>query len=152
MKKILIAIIFLTAYVVTSYGFFGGDNPKVQNTILIQGDTTQAFDIFGAKNVMITVVDSSDTKVDTIYCFVQGGDTTSTVNFFWSQVALHDVAQTTITTNVSTMIPGDGVTKSYLIVTPDSKPFPFTRIWIIRSNKSTDNLYSPRTKIGIVSY
>lgn len=59
MKKIFVIVIFLSIYVMSSYGFFS-DNPVIRNSILQIGDTTEVYDVFGAKSVMITVVDSSN--------------------------------------------------------------------------------------------
>lgn len=133
----------------SSYGFFS-DNPVIRNSILQIGDTTEVYDVFGAKSVMITVVDSSNSLVDSLYAFVQGGDTTSTVNFYWAPVAVHDVGNATLTTNTVLIKPGDGTNGSYIIAQPDGSPIPFTRLRIVRSNKSTNDLYAPRTKISVI--
>ena len=141
--KILIFAFFVS--LLSFQGWFGSD-VKTQNAILQLGDTTEIFDVYGANNVILTVVDSSNLKVDTIHVQFQGGDTTSTVEFYWSIISLHDLAQTTTTTNVASAIPGDGVTKSYQLVSPDAKGYPFRRVRVVRSNTAA---YAPRTKINI---
>lgn len=155
-KNILSAAIFIALFFSV---FLIGSNTETTetkqrevtptNALLQFTDTTEVFDVTNAKVVTICVVDSSDSKADTIFAFIRGGDTTSTSNVYWSQVALHDVAQTTTTTNVASMIPGDGVTKTYSVVSVVGSGVIFTQLRVVRSNESTNDAYTPRTKIAV---
>ena len=146
--------IFLPALLIVMYfsfsGFFGSSAPKTENYILQIGDTSHVFDVFGATSVVVTVVDSSNSLNDTIYVQTRGGDTTSSVAFYWSTIAIHNVgiaAQTTFLTNTCDGVASDGTTRTYALAPFDV----YTQIRVLRSNESTNDLYAPRTKISVKS-
>lgn len=153
--KILIPVMVMMFFLISFAGIFGGTSPKVQNIILQADDTTRYVEVYGASNVVVTIVDSSNSLQDSILVQVRGVDTTSTANFGWSTVAIHDLGQTTTTTNVALMQPGDGVTKSYTLnVNPLVGTDVYTAIRLVRINQrtSTSAAYAGgRTKIGVKS-
>lgn len=110
-----------------------------ENGVLIFTDTTDIVSVpSGAKNVTITIADSAMTGTDTVKAYMRA----SGVITFNSLIAVHEVSQTTTTTNVTLMVPGAGVTSSYII--PDNVLA--QDIYLVRTNTGTDNAYQPKTR------
>lgn len=138
--KIFAIIIFLFCV------FAFQDNVKAQDaqeTYFALGDTTETFSVSGnPSRVYITVVDSSVAGTDTIWVQVkQNGVVTA-----YGQLGVHDANATSQTTNVVSMIPGDAKTGVYWF---DVKDIPVGVFRIFRSNVSTNNAYTPRTRIFV---
>lgn len=127
---------------------------QAQNTgtiefALINTDTTELVSLpQGAKNIVITVVDSALAGVDTIFAFVRTGGS-GNLPARYSPLAVHDLYQTTTATNVDRMIPTNGLTRSYII--PVTMILPTMDLFFVRSNESTDDNYLPRTRM-VVTY
>lgn len=114
-----------------------------EETFFALGDTTETFSVSGnPSRVYITVVDSSVAGTDTIWVQVkQNGVVTA-----YGQLGVHDANATSQTTNVVSMIPGDAKTGVYWF---DVKDIPVGVFRIFRSNVSTNNAYTPRTRIFV---
>lgn len=136
-KSIALFAVLLIAGIFLQAGIFGSAI-NVGEDILTSGDTIAVFDVAGAEKVVVTMVDSSDTKIDTLLIQTRNAKTTS----YWSTVTAHAINQTTLTTNVASLLPGDNSTTSYEI-TSDGV---FTDIRLVRTNA---NGYTPRTKVAV---
>lgn len=116
-----------------------------QETFFTIGDTTETFNVpSNATRIVITVVDSSLAGVDTV--FVKGITGISGNDVRYSLLSVYDLARTAQATLVTSMIPTNGLTKSYLLT-----EVPWRSIQLVRSNESTDDLYAPKTRI-VVTY
>jgi len=152
MKKFLLTTLFLLfAGSAFSYAELpvasNGDLVKYEDYIIKAGDTVKTVNTFGTKRIEITVVDSSDSKTDSLYV-LQGTGDASTV---YSKVSLLDAEQTTKTTNI-VLIPSvastDGTTKTYIVTGSEY----VTEVRIVRLNVGSTSggfPYAPRTKIFI---
>lgn len=120
---------------------------NTQETFFTIGDTTETFQIGGnVKGVLITVVDSSLTGTDTV--FVKGLTGANSSDNRYSLLSVYDMYRTAQATLSTSMIPGNGLTKSYYL----DLTIPFRAIQIVRSNQSTDNLYAPKTRIVVTEF
>lgn len=113
--------------------------------IMILGDTIKQISVANAYNIYITLADSSNSKTDTVIAQMRTGNKTA----YWSTMAVHDISQTTSTTNVSLMIPGDATTKTYVY----TFNIPFTGdIRLVRLNGVAGaGPYTPRTPYVITT-
>lgn len=111
--------------------------------IMILGDTIKQVSIANAYGIYITLSDSSNSKTDSVIAQIRTGNKTA----YWSTLAVHDLSQTTSTTNVSLMIPGDATTKTYVYYFE----YPFSGdIRLVRLNGVAGaGPYTPRTPFVI---
>ena len=140
MKKIfgLIAVFICAFYF--GGGLFG-NSIDTQEDVLSFTDTTALFGLpANAKYIAITIVDSSMTGTDTVKAYARTGGRP-----YYSLLALHEASQTTTTTNVTLLVPGAGVTSTYLV--PDNVLV--TELYLVRTNESTDDAYLPKTRIVV---
>ena len=144
-NKIVIAIIFIVCLGSIAALFYESLSIEQKEATLIFTDSSEVFRLpsGGVATAMITVVDSADTKIDSVFCSIRTG----TSELIWSPIVVHDINQAVLTTNVDRMIPGDGATRTYQLV----GTFPILDVKLVRSNTGTDNAYQPRTRV-IVSY
>jgi hypothetical protein len=107
--------------------------------IMILGDTIKQVSISNAYGIYITLSDSSNSKTDSVIVQIRTGNKKA----YWSTLAVHDLSQTTATTNVALIIPGDAVTKTYVYYFD----YPFSGdIRLVRLNGVLDaGPYTPRT-------
>jgi len=112
-------------------------------------DTTAQFFLSGEKNIAITISDSTLIGTDTVFAFIKTGNLGIITGLARSsQIAVHNLAETTTTTNVDRMIPGDGLTRTYIY----ESIFPIYELWLVRSNKSSNNAYAPVTRVIVGSW
>jgi hypothetical protein len=80
------------------------------------GDTTETITITNAKIFYLVITDSAISGTDTLH--LSWKVPTNTTAFQYSTFALHEMDQTTRTTDVSTalLIPGDATTQGYMYV------------------------------------
>lgn len=116
MKKLTNIIpILIVCLFVTAFFWGGGSAPSVGNMqdSLQINDSTRYFDFGEATtDFILTIQDSSNSKVDSLKAYIRGGTQTA-VGLMNSQVAFHEMSQTTSTTDIALLIPGDGVTSTY---------------------------------------
>jgi len=118
MKKFLTPVLFILAVMILPLTFGGGifgsgTNPQVQSDSLQINDTTSRINFEKPiQDFSITFQDSSNSKTDSLKVFLITGGRTAYTNLY-SLLAVHEQSQVTATTNVSLLIPGDGVTTTY---------------------------------------
>ena len=137
----ILAILIVCVVSLYSMGSFWGTNVETAEDVLSFGDTTASFGLVaGAKGISITVVDSAMTGTDSVRIYSKSGSRP-----YYSLLSVHEYSQTTTTTNVNLIIPGNGVTSTYLV--PDE--YLVTDLYVVRVN-ATPN-YSPVTRIVVRS-
>jgi len=115
LKSVLIFLTLLGAGIVFIPTFQGAGNIDVQvqmDSLQINDTTTVITFKSPVKSFIATFQDSSNSKVDSLAIAVITGGRTAYTNLY-STLALHELSQTTSTTNIALLIPGDGVTSSY---------------------------------------
>ena len=144
MKKIIIALFILFAFVCVS----NLQTPGTWSSYTFSaGDTTTTFAVADAQTVLFTVADSSMSGTDTLGIYFQSPS--ATTNTLYSQVAVHDLAQTTQTTNVTVVSPGDGVTRTYVLTAAMFGGNISGTFFIRRLNTRTgEAVYAPKTRLA----
>lgn len=137
----------------TDYNFYGElrvplNVSKVTNDSLVFGDTTAFFDLNGAKSFILTAQDSSNSKVDSLKCYLVTSPR-SAIGVRYSLLAMFELSQTTRTTYITLLIPGDGVTTSYKYE-GDTEIY---GVYVVRLNAGTNVAlagYPYKTSIGVI--
>jgi hypothetical protein len=144
MKNIIIALFVLFASVFTVQAQAPGE--WVTDTFSA-GDTTATFSVAKANLVLFTIADSSMTGTDTLAIYFQSPS--ATTNTLYSQIAVHDLAQTTQTTNVTVVSPGNGTTKTYVYTSEMHGGLISGTFFIQRQNTRTgEAVYAPKTRMA----
>ncbi len=140
MKKLI--IILFTLFV-----SIGISNAQWTTDTFSAGDTTATFSVTNATTVYFVVCDSSMSGTDTLSISFQSPS--ATTNTLYSLVAVHDLAQTTLTTNVTVVSPGDATTRTY-VVTAAMWGGPITGTFFIRrlNTRTGEAVYAPKTRLA----
>ena len=141
MKKLLI-VLFLLA------GTLYSQSPGNWSTYTFSaGDTITTFAVSKASIVYFTVCDSSISGTDTLAIYFNSPS--STTNTLYSTIAVHDLGQTTLTTNVTVVSPGDATTKTY-VVTESMWGGPINGTFTIRrlNTRTGEAVYAAKTRMA----
>lgn len=127
--------------------FAGVANAQWTTYTFSAGDTTTTFPVNNATTVYFVVADSSMSGTDTLSISFQSPS--ATTNKLYSLVAVHDLAQTTLTTNVTVVSPGDATTRTY-VITAAMWGGPITGTFFIRrlNTRTGEAVYAPKTRLA----
>lgn len=114
----LIVLLIVGLYSVTNFTGFGSSKVIYFSDSLRFGDTTSYINFGqGVKDFIFTMQDSSDgsEKIDSLKLFYRAGEggTQSTIGILYAPLAVHELSQTTSTTDVSLLVATSGTSKSY---------------------------------------
>ena len=144
MKKLIIALFVLLTSVCVSNAQSAG---TWSTYTFSAGDTITTFAVAKADIVYFTICDSSISGTDTLAIYFNSPS--STTNTLYSTVAVHDLGQTTLTTNVTVVSPGDATTKTYVITAsmwggPISGTFTIRRL----NTRTGEAVYAAKTRMA----
>lgn len=140
MKTILIAVILF----ITSLSIYSQEKQYTFSA----GDTVTTFSVSNADIVYFTVKDSSISGTDTLAIYYMAKSPISGA-YIYTQVAVHDLGQTTLTTNVTVVSPGDNASKTYAITSQMWGGKITATFYIQRQNTRTgEAVYAAKTRLS----
>lgn len=109
------------------------------------GDSIEVADLTGASNAEVWLVDSSNSKTDSLVFEVGAGLSITTI---WAKTSGVDLATATKTTHISLFIPTDGLTVAYQVT--GEQAFGKFRVRRVNVGGVTDAVGYPYNTTGVI--